>query len=312
MMLKYNRMGQAQSIKHDTALAFIFFNPSKSKRILMNYLYTINRLRQYPCYTIELTFDERMPEISGPNVFHVKSHSYMFHKERLCRILETKIPKKFKKIVFLDADILFSDPNWYSQMSKKLDSYEVVQGFEFCHWLDLTYKNVMLSRETSVKSPGSVYSHTYHPGFVWGFQRDWYKKVGFFDWAVSGSGDTLSVAAWMKQSFSKETRSLPSSMKDVYTDFCTLKKPKISYLEDIHVFHLYHGSRVNRQYVDRHAILNIQKDIRSLLTMNTDGVYEWVEPTKWNVKLLTYFVSRDDDSIEVVVPNPEQKVKVTS
>lgn len=295
------------------AIAFVFFNPSKSKRILMNYLYTLNRLREYPCYTLELVFDERQPELQeSANVFHVKSHSYMFHKERLCRILESKIPKTYKKIVFLDADIIFSDPKWYSQMSKKLDSFDVVQGFEFGHWLDLTYKNVILTRETSVKAKNNIYSHALHPGFVWGFRREWYKQVGFFDWAVSGSGDTLSVAAWMKQTFDKGSQSLPMSMKSVYTDFCTLKKPRISYLEDIHVFHLYHGSRINRQYSDRHRLLNIARDIRSLLNVNKDGVYEWVEPTHWNPKFLGYFITRDDDGVEIITATPEQKVKITS
>ena len=304
-------MGQSQSKKYDMAIAFVFFNPSKSKRILMNYLYTLNRLTEFPCYTIELVFDNRSPEIpASPNVFHVNSHSYMFHKERLCRVLESKIPKKYTKIVFLDADLIFSDAKWYSDMSKKLNTYDVVQAFEFGHWLDLTYKNVSLTRETAVKSPSNVYSHIFHPGFAWGFRREWYNKVGFFDWAVSGSGDTLSVAAWMKQTFVKGAHSLPMSMNSVYQDYCTMKKPKISYLEGIHVFHLYHGSRVNRQYVDRHSILNVARDIRTLLKVNKDGAYEWVEPSRWNPKLLAYFVTRDDDGVEGSVV--ETKAKRTS
>ena len=294
-------MGGIQSKKQDMAICFVFFNPSKSKRILMNYLYTANRLHEYPCYTIELVFDDRPPEIpASSKVFHVRSNSFMFHKERLCRVLESKIPKKYTKLVFIDADVIFSEANWYSQMSKKLNSFDVVQGFEFAHWLDLTYKNVLLTRETVIKTKGTVFSHAFHPGFVWGFNRKWYKKAGFFDWSVSGSGDTLSVAAWMKLRFDKGFHSLPMSMKALYEDFSTMKKPKISYLEDIHVFHLYHGSRVNRQYVDRHKLLNIPNDIQTLLKVNKHGVYEWVEPHKWNPKLLTYFNTRDDDGVEVL------------
>jgi len=294
-------MGQSSSKKYDTALCFVYFNPSKSKRILMNYLYTINRLHQYPCYTLELTFNDKQPEIpASSNVFHVKSQSYMFHKERLCRLLETKIPKKYKKIVFLDADIIFSDPSWYSQMSKKLNIYDVVQGFEFAHWFDLTYKNVMLTREPSAKFDNEVFSHELHPGFIWGFRREWYNKVGFFDWAVSGSGDTLSVAGWKKQKFDKYFKSLPLSIKSVYEEFCTIKRPKMSFLENIHIFHLYHGSRINRQYVDRHNMLNIARDIRTLIKVNKHGVYEWVDNKTWNPKMLSYFNTRDDDGVEII------------
>lgn len=294
-------MGQSQSQTNDVALAFVFFNPSRSKRMLMNYLYTLNRLHTYPCYTLELIFEEREPEIpASRNVFHVRSKSYMFHKERMCRVLETKIPKKYKKIVFMDADLFFSDPDWYTQMSMKLNTHDVVQGFEMAHWLDLTYKNVMLSRESAVKSTKPVYSHKYHPGFIWGFRRDWYQKIGFFDWAVSGSGDTLAVAAWMKQTFDKDFNSLPLSMKESYKNFCTMKKPRISYLEDIHIFHLYHGSRANRQYVDRHKIMNIEKDIQALLRVNKDGMFEWKDGQRWNSHFLRYFNSRTDDGVEIV------------
>lgn len=299
-------MGQIQSRKNDIALCFVFFNPTRSKRILMNYLFTLNRLHEFPCYTIELTFYDREPEIApSSNVFHVRSNSFMFHKERLCRVLESKIPKRFKKIAFLDADIFFAKPDWYSQLSKKLDEFDVVQGFEYSHWLDLSYKNVMLTRETVVKSKNDVFSHIRHPGFIWGFRRQWYKNVGFFDWAISGSGDTLSVAAWMRQTFDKHFKSLPSSMKNVYKEFYDINKPKISYLEDIHVFHLYHGSRHNRQYVDRHAMFEVDQDIRKLIRLNTYGVYEWVNPDKWNPKMLHYFSTRDDDGIEVVATSPK-------
>ena len=45
-------------------------------------------------------FEDKYPEIpKASNVFHVHSKSYMFHKERMCRILEQKLPKKFTKVV---------------------------------------------------------------------------------------------------------------------------------------------------------------------------------------------------------------------
>lgn len=297
-------MGQIQS--HDIAIGFVFFNPAKSKRILMNYLYTLNILHEFPCYTLELVFEDRIPEIpASKNVFHVRSGSYMFHKERMCRILETKIPKKFKKIVFMDADLFYPNPDWYSAMSKKLDTYDVVQGFELCHWLDLSYKKVMLSRPSALLSTRKTYSHEYHPGFVWGFRRDWYKKVGFFDWCVSGSGDTLSVAGWMKQDFDKHFACLPRTMKVVYDEFRTMPKPRISYLSDVHVFHLYHGTRTNRQYVDRHRPFDTDGDIRTMVKINTDGMFEWMEPTRWNAIFMNYFRTREDDGVEIEEPaNP--------
>ena len=128
----------------DMAICLVIFNPVQSKRILMNYLYTVNqfKLQKLPVFTLELVFKDREPEIH--DAFHVRCDSFMFHKERMCRILETKIPSKYKKLLFIDGDVIFNNTTWYSDISKLLDTHDVVQPFEKCEWLDLTYTNVTL------------------------------------------------------------------------------------------------------------------------------------------------------------------------
>ena len=279
------------------AICLIIFNPVRSKRIIMNYLYTINQfeLKKLPVFTLELVFENRKPEI--PSAFHVRSDSYMFHKERMCRILETKIPSKYKKLLFIDGDVLFSNDNWYSDISKLLDTHDVVQPFESCEWLDLTYTNVTLTRKSVLFMKEPTWNYNYHPGFAWAFRRDWYRKVGFFDWAISGSGDTLSSAAWMKKSFPLVFKSLPTSLNLVYNDFFSKPAPRITYYSGCKIQHLYHGSKINRQYVERHRIIDNEPDIRKLITINKDGVYEWNDKAKWNPMFLEYFQSRIDDDL---------------
>lgn len=292
-------MGQSSS--KDMAVCLVIFNPADSKRILMNYLYTVNllNLQEIPNFTMELAFEDKDFELpKASNIFQVRSNSYMFHKERMCCILETKLPKKFKKIVFMDADLIFSDNSWYDKTSKLLDSHDAVQCFDNCHWMDLSYKKVIVTRPTVLKMKGNVFDHMYHPGFVWAFRRDWFRKVGFFDLCVSGSGDSLSVAAWMNKSFNQYFKCLPNSMKPAFESFCKLPKPRMAYLEGIDVYHLYHGSRKNRKYVDRHAALNIDRDIRLLLNTNRDGMYEWGSLIHWNSNFKTYFESREDDGYD--------------
>lgn len=285
------------SSSKDMAICLIIFNPVRSKRIIMNYLYTINQfeLKKLPVFTLELVFENRKPEI--PSAFHVRSDSYMFHKERMCRILETKIPSKYKKLLFIDGDVLFSNDNWYSDISKLLDTHDVVQPFESCEWLDLTYTNVTLTRKSVLFMKEPTWNYNYHPGFAWAFRRDWYRKVGFFDWAISGSGDTLSSAAWMKKSFPLVFKSLPTSLNLVYNDFFSKPAPRITYYSGCKIQHLYHGSKINRQYVERHRIIDNEPDIRKLITINKDGVYEWNDKAKWNPMFLEYFQSRIDDDL---------------
>ena len=280
----------------DMAVGLVIFNPAKTKRMIMNYLYVVNEMRSQgiPVFTVELCFGTADPEIVDSIV--VRGNSYMFHKERLCRILEEEIPKCYRKIAFLDADILFERRDWYTETSKLLNIHDVVQPFEDCTWLDLTYSNSMLTRKTVLHMQGQVWDWKFHPGFAWAFRRDWYRKVGFYDYAVTGSGDTLSSAAWLGKVFPANFRSLPEPLQPSYSEFRLKPRPRITYLKGT-IYHLYHGTRENRKYVERHSMLNSKYDIRKLIRVNRDGVFEWMEPHLWNPKMLDYFIKRNDDDI---------------
>lgn len=293
-------MGQSSS--KDMAICFVVFNPAQTKRILMNYLYVKNHFerQKLPTFTIELIYTGRTPEI--PDAFHVSSHSFMFHKENLYRVLETKIPRKYKKLAFLDCDVLFEDPQWYEKTSKLLDEYDVVQPFETAQWLDLTYSNVMLRRQSVVTTPGKTWDFQYHPGFAWCMRRDWYRRVGFFDYAISGSGDTLSSAGWMGKHFTQNFQSLPKSIQSEYTAFREKEHPRITYLKGSQIKHLYHGTRTNRKYAERHKMINIQTDIHDIVTKNKQGVFEWRHPEEWNPMFFNYFKSRNDDDLSDDIP----------
>lgn len=290
----------------DMAICIVLFNPCNTKRIIMNYHYMVNILRQQglPIFTLELVFEGRTPEIA--DAIHVRSNSYMFHKERLCRILELKVPEQYKKLAFLDGDIIFNSSTWYSQASQLLETYDIVQPFEQCHWLDLTYSTKQLTRKSVLFMKEAEYSTNYHPGFAWCMRRDWYRAVGFFDWAVSGSGDTLSTAAWLRKPFPKHFKSCPRTLKveyDAYKERVAADPPHIIYLKGIEIDHLYHGSRENRKYTERHRLLEVDGGIRDLIRLNTDGAYEWCDVARWNPVFYAYFKNRNDDDVSVA-PSP--------
>lgn len=282
--------------RDDMALCFVVFNPAQSKRLMMNYLYVANLYRSFglPVYTMELVFEGRDPEIpTSPTVFHVHGKSHMFHKERLCRLLEKRVPRHFTKLAFLDADVIFDHTGWYDETSALLDTHDVVQPFEKAHWMDLSYTEIELTRETVLKMNGPVWDFKYHPGFAWAFRREWYRRYGFFDWAVSGSGDTLSTSQWMSKTFPRNFKSLPAALRYVYKEYAQHPVPRITYRPG-DIYHLYHGSRKNRQYSERHQLLEVSQHIEQMIEINKDGVYEWVDP-KWNGVFLDYFKNRFDD-----------------
>ena len=290
------------SISKDVAICFVLFNPVQSKRLLMNLLYIKNIMesRGYPTFTLELVLGKNKPELTeAKNVFIINGNSIMFHKERLCRILEQKVPPIYKKLLFCDGDIIFKDPNWYHSLSKALDKYDIVHPFREGIWMDLTYTQQIIRRKSSFLSKSKIWDPLYHPGFAWGFKREWYRKVGFFDYGITGSGDTLSCAAWMRKEFAPNSGSVPKqAIEQKYNEYKKLVNkyvPKMTYL-DGEVEHLWHGSRKNRKYAERHTILNSVKNIDSILYTNEDGVFEFSD-TAFNTPFTNYFEERKDDDL---------------
>jgi hypothetical protein len=291
-----NRM--SEKMTKDMAICLVVFNPAQTKRILMNYFYARSRheLQGLPVFTMELVYEGRTPEI--PDAYHVKAKSYMFHKENLFRVLVEKIPIQYKKLAFLDSDILFKNSSWYEKTSNLLDTFNIVQPFEMAYWLDLTYKKSLLRKKTIVVLPKEKWSVYHHPGFAWCMQREWFQKYGFFDYALSGAGDILSCIAWFNKEMPKDVVFLEDSIAPAFEEYkAKLENPTISYIENMDIFHLYHGSRQNRKFLDRHQIISTTIDIRNLTHKNQEGILEWNDYSKLNDAFLKYFTLRKDDDL---------------
>jgi hypothetical protein len=275
----------------DMALGIVFFNPCGSKKLLMNYFYTVEKLKlaRMPVFTLELCFGN--PEIQ--NAIHLTGKDALFHKEALCRLLEQRVPLKYSKIMFMDCDLLFKNLNWYNETSQTLNSCDAVQPFTMGEWLDPT-NSVVIQERTAVAAADmkDTFDSKFHPGFAWAFDRKWFKRNGFFDLAITGSGDTLSAAAWLGVNFSKSY--LQPAYVQAFQDYRDkLEKPRLGSVKG-KVQHLWHGTKANRKYMDRHKILQGIDDVRTILCTNKDGVLELTDD-RVRKDLMTYFRERQDD-----------------
>jgi len=280
--LKYNK-----PTKYDLIVGFVYFNYTKSKRLLMNYLYTVNKLKlsNIPYYTLELV--DSIPEI--PEAIHIQSKSIMFQKERLCYLLEKHIPEKYSKILFLDCDIIFDNQNWYNDISNLLETNNIVHPFTFAILLNISYNKIILKKQSILINKKQFASHE---EYGWAFQRKWFNKIGFYQYAIIGGGDTFSVYGWLK---------LGKRLKYAeYNKFYNLEKPKASYISGT-IYHLYHGSRNNRQHITRQNILkNINNlySIRDILIIKENQPFEFKSQfTYLNNQIKKYLINRFDDSI---------------
>ena len=276
----------------DMAIGLVFFNPAKSKRMLMNYLYTAEKLKRakLPFYTLELVYGQAEPEIT--DAFHYRAKNALFNKEQLCSLLERRMPWRYSKVLFMDADLVFTSSTWYADTSKQLATHQVVQPFSSAVWLDVTYTKSTLERSSVVyMDKNKNYDHVYHPGFAWAFKRSWFRKYGFYEYAITGSGDTLSTAAWMGVEFPKGY--LKPAFVRSFADYRRMPKPSMSCTAG-KVYHLWHGTHKNRKYVDRHQIVDGILDVQKIVRPNWSGVFE-VTDKAVAAKLQEYFTQREDD-----------------
>jgi len=282
------------------AIGFVFFNIYESKRLLMNYLYTINKLKlsNIPYYTLEVVYNK--PEIH--DAIHIKCKSIMFQKERLCYVLEKHIPAKYTKILFLDCDIIFDNLNWYHNISNLLNTHNVVHPYKTAVWLDITYKKILEKKDTILLynklSINSSDKFNYHFGFGWAFQRKWFNQIGFFQYNIIGGGDRTSAFGWLK--INHNHASLNDFIIEEYNIFKKYDKPIIGYINGS-IYHLYHGTTRNRQYSKRHNIFKYIKDIKNIkdaLIIEENKPFEFKpEYSYLNNYIKEYLKNRDDDSI---------------
>ena len=289
-----NSLFYNKPIRNDMAIGFVFFNITNSKRLLMNYLYTINKLKlaNIPYYTLEVVYNK--PEI--PEAIHIECKSIMFQKERLCYVLEKHIPEKYIKILFLDCDIVFDNPNWYDDVSNLLETHNVVHPFTTANWLDITYTKIINKQDTILlnnKLPldlSGIYDN--HPGFGWAFQRNWFNQIGFFQYSIIGGGDRISFNGWLKISYNKSLYNI-----EEYNKFFNYQKPLIAYING-NVYHLYHGSTKNRQYQERYEITKNLKNINDILIIEENKPFEFKpEYSYLNDNIKEYLINRFDDNI---------------
>lgn len=289
-------------IKDDIAVGFALFNYTKSKRLVINYLYTLEKMKvaNIPTFTIEMVIEGEKPTIK--DAFHVYGTSYLFLKENLFRILETKIPEQYTKLLFLDADIIFDNPDWYNMLSTRLETHDVVHCFQTAKWLDITYTKYIQTPATTFilandkgNTPlGQTDTSHYHSGFGYAFTRLWYNSVGFIDKAIIGGGDLLFIYGLYGFKYPQQ-QGLHNYTRILEKWFMNIQSLHVTYLP-VTVYHLFHGGMRKRQYKSRHEIFKDVEDIEDIIAINEYGVYELIDKS-YNDQLLEYFSARDDDSI---------------
>jgi hypothetical protein len=279
----------------DTAVCLCYFSAVGYNRPRQNFMKVKSMLdaAEIPTFTAECIIGNTPQLIPNPTLL-VRSNSALFYKEQLFNMLEPRIPQQYKNLIFMDSDIIFSEPNWIDRISYALKTYSVIQPFSKVVFTDARLESTeeLPSCIKRFRETGTI---TGHPGFCWAVSRSHFIVIGkFFDKGIIGSGDSMFANSLMKMN-------VPFTYPFIYKDYMQWRfkvsafPVSISYL-NMTIHHLYHGDTKARQYAGRHKIpkLHAITSWEEAVYKNTDGMYELKDSSVNNI-FKEYFLSRRED-----------------
>ncbi len=263
-------------------------------------------------YIAEIAYNDHTFQITdsnNPNHLQLRSKYPMWHKENAINILvRKKLEPSWKSFCWIDMDVIFESKHWVEDTLELLNVEEPRFVQLFSHAVDMNYTEDPMSIFQSFGyqlSLGKTHDSTkkgfdyWHPGYAWGMNRAAYDLTGgLYERSIIGSGDyNMAMSLIGKGSFSIDRR-----VSNGYKNSIDEYQARFSNIVLKHtpgvIRHEYHGSKVNRKYVQRNdIIIKHCYDPNTFLENDENGL---LQPTSFMSKdflddIMNYFVERNED-----------------
>jgi len=288
-------------IDSDAVIVTCFFNPQRSPYRSKAFKLFYESIKHLNYRIVECVIDGSEPELdinTDKNITQLHSGSMLWHKEGLLNYAISKLPKKYKYVFWLDADVLFDNPNWLVESCKVLEGKMIMQPFDCCVHLDkdqtepsfdvhAVSKKFIPNMENSkvwrsfcsnyVKTSlwdDNNYNIHGHVGFAWGARREVFDKIMLYDRALIGGADHIMAHAAAGQiNHPCITKSFTDNIDEINSwseDFYDVVRGMIGYTQG-NLFHVWHGDVEKRQYLKR--IQEFTPKSKNICEKDENGLY---------------------------------------
>lgn len=240
----------------------------------------------------------------------VQGCPFAFQKEALFNAGALCVPKRFNKLIFLDADVLFDADDWLYEISKALETHDAIQCFQQVCYVprDVTLKWISDSHLASPKSgllemqkvgirgvdlhlhtgedvvlqsEGLVRSltrgdSTGNPGMCWAVRREFFERVGGFPWQeiFTGANDLFWVLRIMGAPRDRLTPPLQYLWDQIESETPEVKGARVEFYPET-IFHLWHQPLNQRSYHHLQSFLPLLEfQPKRDLVINSDGAVD--------------------------------------
>jgi hypothetical protein len=292
----------------DLAVIVAYFNPCGFASRRRNLHLALAALEQQgvPTFVAELTFGDRKLELPpGDRVLHLRAADVMWHKESLLNALVCALPEGYTKVAWLDADVIFDDPSWYSKSCIALEVFDLIQPYATAEHFGPAGTVVTTTQSLAARAAddrGYPFDFSIvQPGLAWAARRDFLETFPLLDRMIVGGADLLMALAAFGCRDHAYLRRLPHVMQSYYQSYEAGVRGRIDGRvghTDSVLRHLWHGTVQNRRYVERlHVLRTYSFDPHLDVDLDRNGVLRWASDKKQlHQAVLAYFIGRLEDA----------------
>lgn len=286
---------------------------------------------------LERNGDFQLTQDDGDLVVQITGDDRIWQKERLLNVGIENLPDHVEYVAWVDCDVVFSDDTWAQQAIRLFETgVNVMQPFQtishlhaswtppdrgwvepsgddtflseesFCSWFSKSpFSNEVMTGERAKGSNVAI-------GVAWAGRRSILDRAPIYDGNVIGGGDRpLAYAAIGRANALERSIEIPiSEERRVHwitpehaahylewgAEFSRLVANRFSFLPT-RLYHLWHGSFVQRSYMKRYAnLIRHGFDPRRDLRVSASGAWEWSNPNGALARdVAAYFDTRRED-----------------
>ena len=278
-------------------------------QLIEEFIERMNKVDNIKLYVVELAYDQQefhITQANNPNHLQLRTEHALWHKENMINLAIRKLlPNNWKSVAWIDSDIEFENNDWVDNTLKVLNNFDIIQLFNICLDLDEKENPMSIWQSFGYKyCNGKTFNHAkglnyWHCGYAWACTREFYEKIGgIYDKGILGSGDYILSQILLGNVASGDMKLLDFK-NDIANHYAQISynQIKVGYIPSV-IKHYFHGSKINRKYIERNEILkkinyspsvHVKYDDNGILIPTENMSNECLEDIK------KYFFQRNDD-----------------